>query len=190
MFDLQTQLFEGQSIRLGQIDYEKDPEVVSRWTHDSEYLHMLELGPAYPLSPAQVKKQYEALEKRADEEKNLFHFQVRARQDGRLVGLALIEQIEWTNGNGFLQLGIGLPEDRGQGWGSEILSLLLRYAFGELNLFRVSAPVQEYNAAAIRLFQKFSFVEEVRRRQALHRYGRYWDLILFGQLRSEWEARK
>jgi RimJ/RimL family protein N-acetyltransferase len=38
------------------------------------------------------------------------------------------------------------------------------------------------------LFQKFGFVEEVRRRQAVERDGRTWDLLTFGQLRSEWEA--
>jgi hypothetical protein len=31
-------------------------------------------------------------------------------------------------------------------------------------------------------------VEEVRRREALDRDGRRWDLLTFGQLRSEWES--
>ena len=31
MFDIQTQLFEGQDIRFGSIDYEKDPEIEARW---------------------------------------------------------------------------------------------------------------------------------------------------------------
>ena len=35
MFDIQTQLFEGRDIRFGPIDYEKDPEIESKWTHDS-----------------------------------------------------------------------------------------------------------------------------------------------------------
>jgi len=185
-FGINTPLFEGQLIRLGPIDHEKDPAVESRWTHDSIFMRLLEIGPVYPLSPAQIKKRYEALEKEAEEKKNLFHFHIRARQDDRLVGLALVEWIEWTNGNGFLKLGIGSPEERGKGWGSEALRLLLRYTFGELNLFRVSAFVQEYNRGAIHLFKKFGFVEEVHRRQALYRDGRRWDLILFGLLHTEW----
>ena len=56
-----------------------------------------------------------------------------------------------------------------------------------LNLFRLSARVPEYNQAAIALFRKFGFVEEVRRRQALDRDGRRWDLIVFGLLNSEWQ---
>jgi RimJ/RimL family protein N-acetyltransferase len=49
--------------------------------------------------------------------------------------------------------------------------------------------VPEYNEGALRLFQKFGFMEEVRRRQALDRDGRRWDLLIFGQLRTEWEDR-
>jgi RimJ/RimL family protein N-acetyltransferase len=49
--------------------------------------------------------------------------------------------------------------------------------------------VPEYNEGALRLFQKFGFVEEIRRRKALNRDGALWDLIALGLLRSEWEAR-
>jgi RimJ/RimL family protein N-acetyltransferase len=188
MMEFKTQLFESEAIRLTQIDFDQDPEVESRWTHDSAFMRLLELGPARPLSPEQVKKQYEALEKRVDEDKDLFHFRIRPRREDRLVGLAVIESVEWTNGNGFIKLGIGSPEDRRRGWGRQALSLLLRYAFAELNLFRVSAVVQEYNQAAIHLLGRFGFVEEVRRRQALHRDGRRWDLLVFGLLQSEWQG--
>jgi RimJ/RimL family protein N-acetyltransferase len=65
--------------------------------------------------------------------------------------------------------------------------LLLRFGFGELNLFRLSAGIQEYNQAALRLFQSAGFVEEVRRRQALFRFGRRWDHLFFGLLNEEWQ---
>ncbi|MEW5828145.1 MAG: hypothetical protein AB1846_04575 [Chloroflexota bacterium] len=48
MLDIQTQLFDGQFIRLGQIDYDRDPEIESRWTHDSAFMRMLELAPPGP----------------------------------------------------------------------------------------------------------------------------------------------
>jgi RimJ/RimL family protein N-acetyltransferase len=55
-----------------------------------------------------------------------------------------------------------------------------------LNLFRVSATVQGYNEAGSVLMKKFGFVEEVRRRQALDRDGRRWDMLIFGLLNDEW----
>ena len=188
MFDIQTQLFEGRDIRFGPIDYEKDPEVESRWTHDSAFMRMYEIDPARPMSAAIIKKQYEKLEKQVEEDKNLYQFMIRAKDDDRLIGRAAIQWIEWTNGNAWLHLGIGSTQDQRKGYGSQALGMLMRFAFAELNLFRLSVRIPEYNQAAIALFNKFGFVEEIRRRQALDRDGRRWDLMVFGLLNSEWQS--
>ena len=129
MFDIATQLFEGRDIRFGPIDYEKDPEVESKWTHDAGFMRLYEIEPARPMSAAMVKKQYEKLEKRMEEEKNLYHFMIRAKADDRLIGRAMIRHIEWTNGNCQIRLGIGLPDDRRKGYGTQALKLLLRFVF-------------------------------------------------------------
>ena len=188
MFDIQTQLFEGRDIRFGPIDYEKDPQIESKWTHDSDFMRMYEINPARPLSAAIIKKQYEKLEKQVEEDKNLYQFMIRAKDDDRLMGRAAIQWIEWTNGNAWLHLGIGSVQDQRKGYGTQALGMLMRFAFAELNLFRLSARIPEYNQAAIALFSKFGFVEEIRRRQALDRDGRRWDLIVFGLLNSEWQS--
>ncbi|NOH00794.1 MAG: GNAT family N-acetyltransferase [Chloroflexi bacterium] len=186
MFDIQAQLFEAQDIRFGPIDHETHPEVESRWTHDAEFMRLMELKPVRPLSPAMVKKKYETIEKEMDEQKNLFYFTIRAREDDRLIGKALIEWVDWSNGNGYILIGIGEPEFRRKGYGSQALKMLLRYAFGELNLYRVTAVVPAYNEGALGFFQKFGFMEEVRRRKALHRDGVFWDIIGLGLLNAEW----
>ncbi|MBN1453874.1 MAG: GNAT family N-acetyltransferase [Anaerolineales bacterium] len=186
MLSIHTPLFEAQDIRLGPIDHEKDPEVESQWTHDSEFMRLMELKPVRPLAPAMVKKEYESLEKEIEEAKNLFYFTIRAREGDRLLGMAVLEWIDWTNGNGYLRLGIGSGTDRGKGLGAQALGLLLRFAFAELNLFRVTIVIPEYCQAALALVNKFGFVEEVRRRKAILRDDRAWDLIIFGLLNSEW----
>jgi RimJ/RimL family protein N-acetyltransferase len=187
MFDIQTQLFEGRDIRFGPIDHEKDPEIESKWTHDSDFMRMMETDPARPMSAAMLKKQYEKIEKQIDDDKNFFYFAVRAKEDDRLIGKAMVQRIEWTNGNAFIHLGIGSAEDRGKGFGSQALNMLLRFVFAELNLFRISARVPEYNEASLALFKKLGFLEEVRHRQALDRDVRRWDLMIFGLLNSEWQ---
>ena len=55
MIDIQTQLYEGRDIRFGPIDYEKDPEIESKWTHDSAFMRMYEINPVRPLSAAIIK---------------------------------------------------------------------------------------------------------------------------------------
>jgi RimJ/RimL family protein N-acetyltransferase len=186
MFDIQTQLFEGRDIRFGPIDHEKDPEIESKWTHDSEFMRLYDLEPARPMSAAMVKKQYEKLEKEIEESRNKFYFAIRARGEDQLIGKAQVYRIEWSNGHGWVELGFGSAADRRRGLGTQALGMLLRFSFGELNLHRISASLPEYNEAAIALFRKFGFVEEVRRRQALDRDGRRWDLLIFGLLKDDW----
>ena len=186
MFDIATQLYAADDICFGPINYETDPQIESKWTHNAEFMRLFDLEPARPMSAAIVKKQYEKLEKKIDEDKNLYHFMIRAKADDRLIGKAVIQRIEWANGNCSVRVGIGSTADQRKGYGTQALKMLLRFAFAELNLFRVSANVAEYNEGAIALMKKFGFVEEVRRRQALEREGRRWDLLVFGLLKDEW----
>lgn len=180
-------LFQGKLVRLGPIDHEKDPEIVSRWTHDAGFMRMMYMDPMRPLSVWQVKKKLEELEKSIEEDKNFFHFRIRTREDDRLIGLAEIYWISWSNGTGQIRLGIGAAEDRHKGYGRETLGLLLRYAFAEINLYRLTAIIPEYNEPAASMFKKMGFVEEVRRRQALERDSRRWDLLHFGLLAKDWK---
>ena len=185
---MQKQLFAGQTITLGPIDHENDPPIISRWSHDLEYLRLVDVKPVYPLSTGQVQKQLDALEKEMEESKNAFYFTIRTRPEDRLLGFASIRWIEWTHATGWVRLGIGDRQDWRQGYGTQALNLMLEYAFNELNLYRVGAEIIEYNQGARRLFEKAGFHEEVRRRQALSRDGRRWDVLLYGLLSQEWEA--
>lgn len=190
---IERSLYEGKFIRLGPIDHEKDPAIESKWTHDSEYMRLIAVWPSWPASVERIKKQYEALEKAVEEEKNIFHFAVRLRsedteQNDRLLGFARLSWVEWSNGNANLRLAIADPADRRKEYGSDALSLLLHFAFAELNLHRVTANIPGYNTAALAFFQKFGFVEELRRRQALRLDGQAWDELTMGLLRTEWMA--
>lgn len=188
MFNIQTRLFEVTDVRFCPIDHETHPEIESKWTYDADFMCLLELKPTRPLSPEAVKEQYEIIEKQMDEEKNLFYFAIHTREENRFIGKALVEWVDWANSNGFIRLGIGAAEDRGKGYGSQALSMLLRYAFCELNLYRVTAVVPAYNEGALRLFQKFGFMEEARRCKALYRDGEFWDIHSLGLLNTEWQV--
>ncbi len=183
---ISVQLYQGKHIHLGPIDYEKDPAIESGWTHDSAYLHSLGQQIARPLSPAKVKKRYEAIEKEVEESKNFFYFTIRSQEDDRLLGFARLFWIEWTNATGGLQIAIGNPQERNQPYAREALQLVLRYAFQELNLYRLSAYGMEDDPAGIELLKQAGFVEEVRRRQAIRRNRHTNDLLLLGLLRDEW----
>ena len=179
---IQQSLYDGKLIRLGPIDFDKDPEIEARWTNDPGFLRALLITPAIPRSPAKVKKNYEAIEKAIEEQKNQFYFTVRSMEDDHLLGFAHLEWIEWNHGNGNLKIAIGDPDDRDKGYGSQVMQLMLRFAFEELNLFRLTVTVGDDNLRAIRFFTRFGFIEEVRRRKALLRDGKEWDLLDLGLL--------
>jgi RimJ/RimL family protein N-acetyltransferase len=187
--NIDKHLFEGKLINLRPIDHEKDPEVESRWTHDLTLMRSLSHNIAMPQSIAQIKKKYEAIEKKVDEAKNLFHFTIRNKQDNRYLGFIRIEGIEWTHSMGSLKLAVGDEAERNKGYGGDALQLMLRFAFNELNLYRLSAVVDEDNQPALRFFKRHGFVEEVRRRKAILRDGQTWDVIHLGILRDEWLAK-
>ncbi|MDX1435214.1 MAG: GNAT family protein [Anaerolineales bacterium] len=188
--DVDFNLFQGKNVCLAPIDMEKDPAVISRWSHDSSYLRAFQLSAAKPLSASQARKQLEELEKESDKSGRVYHFTIREVADDRLVGTAQIWWIEWSSQAGMVHLAIGDPQDRGRGYGGEALRMLLRYAFNELNLFRLSFVVPDYNEGAQRFFRRAGFVEEARMREAVHRGGRYWDQVLYGLLRDEWLAQR
>ncbi len=193
-----TQLFDGPRLRLAPIDPDTDAPIESAWTHDGEYLRLIDTAPARPLSPGQVKKKYEQLAKEPDK---TFHFMLRlASADqpvaggpptpGRLIGFVRLQEIDWMHRVAQLNLGLGAPADRGQGYGQEALDLILRYGFDELGLHRIAAYLGSYNTGAARFLERNGFLLEVRRRLALARDGQRWDTLQYALLRPEWVARQ
>lgn len=66
--------------------------------------------------------------------------------------------------------------------------MLLRYAFHELNLHRLSLDVIASNQPAISLYRKLGFQEEGRLRERVLRDGQAVDLIYMGLLCRDWES--
>ena len=109
-----------------------------------------------------------------------------ALEDDRLIGYIGLEGDIFPHGEAFVGIGIGERELWGKGYGTDAMKVILRYAFQELNLRRVSLDTFEYNPRAIRSYEKAGFVHEGRAEDFLYREGRRWDLIFMGILREEW----
>lgn len=183
---METDLFTGELVRLTMIDPDQIAAAFSRWQRDSEYWRLLASGPSYPNSVRGVKKWLED-----DLEKDpppFYLFMIYTLADNRLIGEIGLDGVLFQHGDTFVGLGLGERADWGKGYGTDAMRVILRYAFQELNLHRVTLDVFEYNPRAIRSYEKAGFKIEGRARQFLHREGRHWDLILMGILREEWEA--
>ena len=180
-------IYEGERVRLGALDPAKDPDVEAAWSHTPDFLALFGSELQRPVSAHQLKKRYEEREKNREDDAYEFDLRIRLRADDRLIG-ALGIWAEWSAGNAWLRLGVGLPEDRRHGYGREALGLALRYIFDEMNLRRVTIGVPGYNEAALAFFAAAGFTVEARQREALFRFGRRWDEVNLGLLRAEWEV--
>lgn len=86
-----------------------------------------------------------------------------------------------------MAIGIGDPNFRGKGYGTDALQLILRYGFNELNLHRIGLDVISYNKSAIRAYQKVGFQVEGTMRESVLRDGQQYDRILVSILRNEYQ---
>ena len=177
-------LFKGKLVRLAGIDPQELGKAFSGWNRDSEYMRMLDSDPPHLHS---VKATTAWIEKHIEEKPEVtYWFTMRALEDDRLLGDIELAVTSWGSQDAFVGIGIGEREFWGKGCGSEALQLILRYAFLELNLRRVSLSVFEYNRRAIRIYEKAGFRLEGSLRQAIIRDGRRWDMLFMGILREEW----
>jgi RimJ/RimL family protein N-acetyltransferase len=96
--------------------------------------------------------------------------------------------VHWNHGDSFVGISIGEREFWDKGYGTDAMRVLLRYAFSELNLHRVSLTVFEYNPRAIRSYETAGYKVEGRERKFLKRGGKRWDMLYMGILRQEWQA--
>ena len=177
----------GKLVRLVVEEPQALAEACGKWNRDSEYLRLLD---AQAANPASVKKITEWITK--DQEKDpppFLMFGIRTLEDDKLVGFIDLDGTFYPHGEAFVGIGVGDREFWGKGYGTDAMQVILRYAFYELNLRRVSLDTFEYNPRAVRSYEKAGFVHEGAVRDFLHREGQRWDLIFMGILREDWLAR-
>jgi ribosomal-protein-alanine N-acetyltransferase len=75
---------------------------------------------------------------------------------------------------------------RGRGVATEAARGVLRWAFEEAELHKVTCCVLAPNAPSRRTVRRLGFRFVGRKRAHFHRYERWWDLLLYEMLREEW----
>ena len=124
----------------------EDRELLSKWSFDSEYYRNLDDDPVRPM-PASFYEQWIGQPPKQGGE--FQGFMVATKPDGLRIGFLTLFDIKYPNASAMFALGIGEPEYRGKGYGTEALGLMLDYAFDELGMYRVGLRVMAYNTAAI-----------------------------------------
>jgi RimJ/RimL family protein N-acetyltransferase len=185
---MNVSLFQGELVHLIAPEPQLAAGLHSRWMRDSEFVRLLDTDPARLFSIDKNKEWFEKnlVEEQKDDELFLL---IQTLEDDRTIGLIGLDGIRWTHGDAWIGIGLGDREYWGKGYGTDAMRILLRYAFEELNLHRLSLSVFEYNPRAIRSYEKVGFIVEGSARKFLNRDGQRYDMLFMGILREEWERR-
>lgn len=175
-------MLEGKLVRLRALE-PTDVERAYRWMNDPEVIR--HLGVRYPLSMADEERWLK------ERPTNSFEKGVGLAietEDGVHIGSLDLRDVRPEDRKAGMGIMIGDKEYWSNGYGTDAIVTLLRFAFGEMNLNRVWLHVFEFNERAIACYQKCGFREEGRLRQHSYNQGRYWDTVVMGVLREEFEA--
>jgi RimJ/RimL family protein N-acetyltransferase len=177
-------IFSGKLVRLSAFDPEEMSKALPRWSRNSEYFRLLSssMGPMQSSKAAATWMEKEVMELSPAS----YFFSIRTIAEDKLIGDLGLDVVDWSGRDAFVGLGIGETEYWGKGYGTDVMNVLLRFAFSEINLRRVTLTVFEYNPRAIRSYEKVGFSHEGRLRKVINKEGRRWDILFMGILRAEW----
>jgi RimJ/RimL family protein N-acetyltransferase len=177
-------IFIGNLVRLSAFDPEEMSKAFTRWHLNSEYQRLLNSA---PFRMESAKSAAKWMEKELEEMSSAnYYFSIRTLAEDKLIGEIGLDVVNWLGRDAFVGLGIGETEYWNKGYGTDVMNVLLRFAFTEINLRRVTLTVFEYNPRAIRSYVKAGFRHEGTLRNYLNREGRRWNEVYMGILREEW----
>ena len=104
-------------------------------------------------------------------------FTITDRATGTAIGWCGLFHCSPVHRHAELGVLVGDPAYRGRGYGADATRTLCRFAFGRLNLARVTLVVFPENTAARRVYERAGFVTEGVQRQAHWRHGAWHDLV-------------
>lgn len=138
-----------------------------------------------PLTREQERRYLEGV---SDDNTNVI-FVVEDLETGGFIGAMGLHDINWTDRRATSGAILGKDKYWGKGYGSDAKMLLLYHAFYVLNLNRISSACIEFNERSAQYLCKTGYAQEGRSRQVYYREGKYWDQLIFGLLRQDFDLK-
>lgn len=161
-----------------------DAERLCSWfTSPEDLLQWGGPGFQFPLTPAQVETHLLSI---ASGNGTHFAYKVRDVQTGSVIGHGELTRVDSVHRSARIsRVLVGPASSRGKGYGTQIVHGLMTLAFDQMHLHRLELEVYDFNAPAIRCYEKLGFVREGLRRDAVLCGLRYWNSVLMSCLEHE-----
>lgn len=177
-------LFRGELVRFTMEEPEARVNSEARWQRDSEFIRLADSDPVRLHSERSIKEWFEKqVESGLKPER--YSFCVRTLAEDKFIGFLGL-WVDLIHSEAWVGIGIGEREFWSKGYGTDMMKLCIQYVFMELGIERLSLGLHEYNARALRSYEKCGFRLEGRTRQDLQREGKRYDSLWMGILREEW----
>ena len=119
--------------------------------------------------------------------RTLFQWGIAWRPTDEILGTCTLFRIDLTHRRCEIGFAIG-KQHWGQGIASEAVVRLIRFAFEELDLYRIEADVDPRNERSLRLLERHGFQREGLLRERYRVGGEIQDTVFLGLLRREWKG--
>lgn len=113
-------------------------------------------------------------------------FAIIAKAKRVFCGVVELRHIEPEHSQAELSFWLAV-EAWGQGYMTEVVQTMLRYAFADLGLNRLYAYHMERNPASGRVLEKNGFLREGLLRERVRKWNRYEDVALWAIVRRDWD---
>lgn len=143
---------------------------------------------AMPRSLEEIKKDYEPSEK--GQVKDHIEFSIYHKADKKLIGICGLNRINWFNRSANAFLMIGETDYWNKKVATEAVKLLLKYAFEEVNLHRVTGGAAVDNIYSWKVAEKVGFTFEGISKEDFYVDGKYVDNKKYYYLKQDWLKRQ
>jgi RimJ/RimL family protein N-acetyltransferase len=158
----------------------------SLYAGDAEVGHFL--GAKTPMSKAAAERFSAEIFSQNERDPSSYGYAICLLGTETSIGTVFLRNVDKVNGSGIVGIFIGDRRYLGKGYGTDALNALVDLGFGELRLERIELEVFDYNARAMRSYEKSGFqTDAVLRRARFHR-GAHHDVHLMSILRDDWLA--
>ncbi|UJG44652.1 MAG: GNAT family N-acetyltransferase [Candidatus Heimdallarchaeum endolithica] len=179
-------MYKGEKVVLRALEISDLDEIMKYWNNIDL---RRELGEVIPHSKDQQKEWIEKCWKEAEEGKT-YTFAIVEKESGKFLGICSLNNVRHINRSAKVSIAIYDKNQRGKGFGTDAMKILLKIGFDFLNLHRIALNVFETNKAAIRVYEKVGFKKVGLHRETDFVDGRYVNDVAMDILENEWREKK
>lgn len=163
----------------------EDMEKLRETTNDPDTERLVG-GWSFPVSRYEQTRWYE----RAVADKSSLRFIIEVIEGHKAIGMVNLVNIDWKNRSAFHGIRLYNSAPKGNGYGTDAVMAIMKYAFEELQLVRLDGSWVEYNQPSIRLYQKCGWSIEGTKKRAKYSRGEYYNVHFGGILAEDYHRVK